>query len=506
MSNQSYAQDVNTKVLVIYSNNVEFTYLQNKLLDVSSLLTITSARFDQLSARNFSNYDMLVIASSTEISIEEVDELKIHSFASNPSKALLVMSPYVKDFEDNLEHILGIENSDDVVPEDESKVSWNLTLTSNLGNHSVGENFNYLGKIARVSPTSTSRVIAQITETNSTDEDILDIDLPTPIILNATTNKALILTSLLSPLQSSNLKTSLGLSQLPSLFDSLLTELISTTLTSLNFRQIVNSSIGQTDSQTTNSSQVIETGSDSSVLPDQFKNPFYIVVVMILAFLMIFFRQFFGFLRWFSEKILGFAVLTIGAFYNIQDRILDHNDVLLNQSRADIVDYLEYLGSTGAHLREIKSILNMGSGSLLWHLQVLEDFGWISKYKINNYTVFVAEDFTKNFDPSLKSLELKLQSKYLLPILELLVDLDEDTQLDVPSIENLTGINRKAIRRQLVKMVETELIELNDEKQIKVNLDKQEKLNAIFQSLWKRKEYSRIESTITVNSSTEHFS
>ena len=56
------------------------------------------------------------------------------------------------------------------------------------------------------------------------------------------------------------------------------------------------------------------------------------------------------------------------------------------------------------------------------------------------------------------------------------------------------------ISSQLAKMIENELVEYNIEKHIIINREHQEKLNYVYESLWKRKEYSKIQSTISVSS------
>ena len=52
---------------------------------------------------------------------------------------------------------------------------------------------------------------------------------------------------------------------------------------------------------------------------------------------------------------------------------------MTNLSRQHILDYLAHIGAFGAHLRELKKVTKLGTGSILWHLQVLEDFDFIEK-------------------------------------------------------------------------------------------------------------------------------
>ncbi len=74
--------------------------------------------------------------------------------------------------------------------------------------------------------------------------------------------------------------------------------------------------------------------------------------------------------------------------YSPQKRRINENQLLENELRFHIVDYLEQKGKQGAHLREIQREIGCGISSLLWHLQALDDFNLITNEKIGKYHIF----------------------------------------------------------------------------------------------------------------------
>ncbi len=99
-----------------------------------------------------------------------------------------------------------------------------------------------------------------------------------------------------------------------------------------------------------------------------------------------------GMFRAFLEKLLA-MIITIIFFvgsiaYTPLRRRISEEDLLENEIRRKIVDYLELKGTSGAHLREIQSHVNKSISSVLWHLQTLKDFGLIDSKKVGKYKIF----------------------------------------------------------------------------------------------------------------------
>lgn len=86
--------------------------------------------------------------------------------------------------------------------------------------------------------------------------------------------------------------------------------------------------------------------------------------------------------------IAGFLFFIAHIAYSPQKRRINENQLLENELRYQIVDYLEQKGEQGAHLREIQREIGCGISSLLWHLQALDDFNLVTHEKIGKYHIF----------------------------------------------------------------------------------------------------------------------
>jgi predicted transcriptional regulator len=492
-----FSQDSSASILIIYSVQEELDYISTQLPNED--IDLTSSLITTLDDKNLLDYDFIIFSSSTEFDISDTGESKLLSYLNTPNKGLFTFSPHVKEFEDALESKLGVQDAEDPVSEEEDNATrWDVRLDTAIGNYSMGALFNYTGPVGPITPTVGSKTILSIISSNSTDQDIQNLDYPLPVVINASTSNAMIITSTLSVIDHNGDGEfeNLHLNQLPSIFETLIGELIRTYFQAFQITHLSSSPNTSDPSKT----ETTENGSPLNLdrIPES-DNLIYLMLFFLALLLALTFRKIAGLGRWLIEKSFGLGILVLGAFYNVQDRILDHNDVLINQSRADIYDYLEYIGEHGAHLREIKSILKMGTGSLLWHLQVLEDFEWIIKYKIHNHTIFVATDFIDKFDHELKAIELKLQSKYTIDIIDTLLQGQSET-IDISTLEDLTGIHQKTIRRQIKKMYDFKLIDILDEKPLKIVIADEAKIKLISESLWKRREYQPTAPNISINS------
>jgi DNA-binding transcriptional ArsR family regulator len=123
------------------------------------------------------------------------------------------------------------------------------------------------------------------------------------------------------------------------------------------------------------------------------------------------FEQFAGLAILSAGVILGFALLVqtgvvgksrdviIGALFGVfffiahvtyspQRRRMTETELLNNELRSQIIQYLEEKGEQGAHLREIQREIGCGISSLLWHLQALDDFNLVTHEKVGRYHIF----------------------------------------------------------------------------------------------------------------------
>lgn len=89
---------------------------------------------------------------------------------------------------------------------------------------------------------------------------------------------------------------------------------------------------------------------------------------------------------WFSRFLLTPLLLIGQILYPPVVRRIDEYDVLENPYRTQIIDILEERGFL--HFRELKRELDIGTSSLRWHLQVLEDFKIIKRQIYGQYEIF----------------------------------------------------------------------------------------------------------------------
>ena len=97
-------------------------------------------------------------------------------------------------------------------------------------------------------------------------------------------------------------------------------------------------------------------------------------------------------------------------------RRLTRTELLKNNTRSNILSFIESRNTRGAHLREIQRYVGCGVSSLLWHLQTLEDFDLIDRMKIGRYTLYFSTeiDFEEdNFSAILRTEMAKKIFTYL---------------------------------------------------------------------------------------------
>jgi predicted transcriptional regulator len=67
-------------------------------------------------------------------------------------------------------------------------------------------------------------------------------------------------------------------------------------------------------------------------------------------------------------------------------RNLKKDEILTNDIREKMYDYI--INNEGAHFREIIDYVDIGPFAGVWHLQVLEDFGFINSHKYKQYKIY----------------------------------------------------------------------------------------------------------------------
>lgn len=134
-------------------------------------------------------------------------------------------------------------------------------------------------------------------------------------------------------------------------------------------------------------------------------------------------------------------------------RRLKEDDVMANTTRQTIIQYLEEQGV--AYLREIERVVGSGIFGLMWHLQVLEDFGHIRHTRIGKYLVYYLREY-RSMDPSLLELSFLLKNENARNIITHIMDQPGTYQAE---IARALELHHDSVRYHLHPMKEQGLIE-----------------------------------------------
>ncbi len=137
---------------------------------------------------------------------------------------------------------------------------------------------------------------------------------------------------------------------------------------------------------------------------------------------------------------------------------LDMEDVLENENRTAIIDYI--LEHPGVHFNKLQEAVNVSGGNLAWHLDVLETFKVIKKFRVGQYLTYFP--FLEKNPISKLNLELR-KSKTTLEILQIVSD---NPGIYQSKIAHRLDLNHKTVKYHLDKLMEAEVIS-SDEKRFK---------------------------------------
>ncbi|MCH8908662.1 MAG: hypothetical protein IH840_16365, partial [Candidatus Heimdallarchaeota archaeon] len=540
------------KILVLYGSDLDKAEILGSNDNVLNLFQIDSRRFDELSTNlpEFQNYDFLILTSSISFELSENIQQDIIEFLTNTDNGAIFLTPFLDELDNDLLEIIGIEDFIDIQPEISTTAAWEILLNSNLGSIDKDNVIQYRGQLGIFSSNQNVSLTASVVSGESL---TIQDEFPFPVIINVPKINSSILVSSLSPISQNDntvpletsetdtdeIQTSISesesdseadetskddetsdcptsdsetssdtsdtndaeilclnhqitqhdaydkqnqpieLNQLPFSFKQLVKEIIAIPLTSHLLKNGIT-----IPNEGGSSGLPLIPGNLNLDLGD-------LLIISLISLFIIYSRKIFGLLRWISEKLLVGVVAVAGAFYNIQNRVMNVQEVLINDHRANIMNLLEHVSQYGMHLREIKGYTDLGAGALLWHLQVLEDFGMLVKHEINRNTVFVAFEFETKFDPRLKEIELGLRSKYTKSIIEVLAKTDENQTLEVSELMSLTHLSRKIVKRSLNKFKKYELIDYNKKSDL-ISIDDRFYLEELQTSIQLRENVQRV--------------
>ncbi len=442
------AQQSSIDILVIYSEpeegNVFSSFFQDLNVNIDLLET------ENETPGSFANYELIIIADSNgEIDGAIRDSLDNY-ITSTSFKALITITSETDQFSGDLRRFLGVENYLKEVGDEET--GWQIDFN--------GTQVSYKGEMALIEPTLDASILGTILSTNDSSLQT-EITGNEPIILERNSSTYYSLTFAFDYQSGDEQNTAhrqgFFLAGLSDLLKAKIKELL--TLRLNQFQSILGTSLITNPVHTTTNSSI----SDSNVNPlpselPQLNVPSPLIsLLIVLGLIGLFFRQIISFFKWLIERIWVLTVFVIASIYQPENRQLTEGQLLMNPVRRAILEYLEFMGSSGAHLREIKKAVDVGMGNLLWHLEILEDYGWIEKRKIGRYNVYIASEFISDFDENLKGAELELRSKHAITFLEYLLSYD-DIDWNISLISKEIGVNRKSIRKMLKTLKKYNLI------------------------------------------------
>lgn len=164
---------------------------------------------------------------------------------------------------------------------------------------------------------------------------------------------------------------------------------------------------------------------------------------------------FLGLIAWLLRRFWSPLILTLVgllAVLEIPTRSVTYFNIFENENRKNIFDAIESTRENGLTLRQLAQQLRLNLATVIWHLEVLEDFKLVVKTKINREIVLVSKEHNKDFDPALKELELGLRSSKGKKMLLFLKNTDPNHFFGVQDVVQITGWNRKTASQHLDKL------------------------------------------------------
>lgn len=166
------------------------------------------------------------------------------------------------------------------------------------------------------------------------------------------------------------------------------------------------------------------------------------------------------FLRRYWIYILSLFI-GIFAVFKVPSRKISVMDVYHNETRQNIIDLLNYKKSQGETVRNLSRELQIPLPTLLWHLQILEEFELIVKEKVKREIVIISMDYIEEFDLELKIFEMTFKSEKAKIFYDYLLNLNQDEIFTIASVVNHTSWSARTVIRYISKLLELKIIEQN---------------------------------------------
>ena len=155
--------------------------------------------------------------------------------------------------------------------------------------------------------------------------------------------------------------------------------------------------------------------------------------------------------------ILG-ILLAISVSLYLPTRKVTAIQALHHDKRREIMDILHEAAGSGMLMKDLKEQVDLPQTTLLWHLQILEEFEFITRIKIHKQVIILSNDFIEQFDPRIKELELSFLSEQGEKFRQFIRSKDISGSFSISDVIEKTAWHEKTARRHIKRMVNLGII------------------------------------------------
>ena len=163
------------------------------------------------------------------------------------------------------------------------------------------------------------------------------------------------------------------------------------------------------------------------------------------------------FIKKYLIYIAGFVITLTVSIY-LPTRKVNAIEALHHEKRREIMDELHNVAEKGLLMKELKELVNLPQTTLLWHLDVLQEFSFITKVKIHKQIVIISNDFLEKFDPRVKELELSFLSDQGEKFRQFINIKGRTGAFNLEGVTDFTDWHPKTAKRHLKRMVNLGII------------------------------------------------
>lgn len=161
--------------------------------------------------------------------------------------------------------------------------------------------------------------------------------------------------------------------------------------------------------------------------------------------------------RFFWYLLYPFTWVFSHVIYDPIIRRLTEEDVTANKARQTILQLLEERGV--AHVREIERAVGSGFFGIMWHLQVLDDFGHIRHVRVGKYLVYYLKG-DRDLNPPFLELAILFKNQIARAII---IYIKKHPGTYQAEIARALGLHHDSVRYHLLQMNERDLLDSHTE-------------------------------------------